>query len=38
MKIAYLINGPLPLKAINTTLIKFPKAYVYVLNSSFDVL
>lgn len=38
MKIAILINGALPLKTINATFRKFPSAYLYVLNSSFDVL
>jgi hypothetical protein len=38
MKIAILINGALPLKTINAAFRKFPNAYLYVLNSSFDVL
>lgn len=38
MKIAYLINQPISLKVITTTLQKFPNAYVYVLNPSFDIL
>lgn len=38
MKIAILINGALPLKAINAIFRKFPNAYLYILNSSLDVL
>jgi hypothetical protein len=38
MKIAYLVKGAIPLKLITSTLLKFPNAYVYLLNSSFEVL
>jgi hypothetical protein len=38
MKIAYLINGAISLKTVTNTISKFPNAYVYVLNTSFELL